>query len=108
MRSSGCGPAASTREGRPTSGKGISSSPTAPSPLGAAIEKWRHFVPHAGHVWDIDVFEGANQGLVVAEIELDDVAESFEKPPWIGAEVSDDPRYYNVCLVEHPYCDWEK
>ena len=75
---------------------------------GAAIEKWRHFVPHAGHVWEIDVFEGANQGLVVAEIELDDVAESFEKPPWIGAEVSDDPRYYNVCLVEHPYSDWEK
>ena len=75
---------------------------------GATIDKWRHFVPHAGHVWEIDVFEGANQGLVVAEIELDDVAESFEKPPWIGAEVSDDPRYYNVCLVEHPYCDWEK
>ena len=73
---------------------------------GAAIEKWRHFVPYAGHVWEIDVFEGANQGLVVAEIELDDVAEVFEKPPWLGAEVSDDPRYYNVCLVDHPYCDW--
>lgn len=75
---------------------------------GAAIEKWRHFVPCGDHVWEIDVFEGANQGLVVAEIELDDVAEVFEKPSWIGTEVSDDPRYYNVCLVDHPYCDWEK
>jgi len=75
---------------------------------GAVIEKWRYFVPYAGHVWEVDVFEGGNQGLVVAEIELDDVAETFARPDWTGGEVSDDPRYYNVCLVEHPYCDWDK
>ena len=75
---------------------------------GAVIEKWRHFVPYAGHLWEIDVFEGDNQGLVVAEIELDDEQQAFAKPTWLGDEVSDDPRYYNVCLVEHPYCDWDE
>lgn len=75
---------------------------------GVVIEKWRHFVRYEGHVWEIDVFAGANEGLVVAEIELDDVDETFARPSWVGAEVSDDPRYYNVCLVEHPYCDWAK
>lgn len=70
------------------------------------IEKTRHFVPWAGHVWEIDVFEGDNAGLVVAEIELDDEDEPFALPPWIGREVSDDPRYYNVNLVKHPYRRW--
>jgi len=75
---------------------------------GAVIEKTRYFVPLQNHVWEIDVFDGANAGLVVAEIELDDVDEVFVRPDWLGEEVSDDPRYYNVCLVEHPYCDWEE
>ena len=73
---------------------------------GNAIEKTRYFVDHAGHTWEVDVFEGANAGLVLAEIELDDIEEQFAIPPWIGAEVSDDSRYYNVYLAEHPYCDW--
>ncbi|MBI5450751.1 MAG: CYTH domain-containing protein [Gammaproteobacteria bacterium] len=74
--------------------------------LGAVIEKTRYFVTVAGHLWEIDVFDGANAGLVVAEIELDDEHEAFVRPAWLGAEVSDDPRYYNVCLVEHPYSQW--
>ena len=71
------------------------------------IEKTRYFVPHGRHVWEVDVFEGDNAGLVVAEVELDEVDETLELPAWIGAEVSDDPRYYNVSLVRHPYKDWK-
>lgn len=72
------------------------------------IEKIRYHVPHGAHVWDVDVFCGANTGLVVAEIELKDAGEPFDKPPWTGDEVSDDPRYYNVCLVRDPYCNWKR
>jgi len=70
------------------------------------IEKTRYHVRHGEHTWEIDVFSGDNAGLVVAEIELDSVDEDFERPPWLGEEVSHDPRYYNVCLVKHPYKDW--
>lgn len=71
------------------------------------IEKTRYHVEHAGHIWEVDVFEGDNAGLIVAEIELDSEDESFEKPAWAGEEVSHDPRYYNVCLVKHPYKEWK-
>lgn len=71
------------------------------------IEKTRHFVPYGGHVWEVDVFDGENAGLVVAEIELSYADEPFQRPPWIGEEVSADPRYYNVSLVMHPYKDWK-
>jgi adenylate cyclase len=74
--------------------------------IGAVVEKTRYHVPVGAHVWEVDVFAGANAGLVVAEIELDDEAEAFQHPAWLGAEVSDDPRYYNVCLAERPYRDW--
>lgn len=70
------------------------------------IEKRRYRVPFAGHTWEIDCFEGDNQGLVVAEVELEDADESVELPPWVSTEVSHLPRYYNVCLVEHPYREW--
>lgn len=70
------------------------------------IEKTRYEVEHQGHVWEVDVFEGENAGLIVAEIELNDVNEPFAKPAWLGEEVSDDPRYYNVCLVQQPYQRW--
>ncbi len=73
------------------------------SPL---VEKTRYRVPHAGHVWELDVFAGANAGLVLAELELTTVDEAFERPDWLGAEVSDDPRYFNVNLARHPYRDW--
>jgi adenylate cyclase len=70
------------------------------------IEKTRHLVEHAGQVWEIDEFEGDNAGLVVAELELDGVDAAFERPAWLGPEVSDDPRYYNASLVRHPYKEW--
>lgn len=73
---------------------------------GPLIEKTRHLVEHAGHVWEIDVFTGDNAGLIVAEIELDTVDESFILPDWAGEEVSHDPRYYNVCLVKNPFKNW--
>jgi adenylate cyclase len=76
--------------------------------IGAKIEKIRYFVDHGEHTWEVDVFEGDNEGLVVAEVELDSVDEVFERPPWAGKEVSDDKRYYNVCLVKHPFKEWKE
>lgn len=70
------------------------------------IEKTRHFVHHAGHVWEIDEFSGDNAGLIVAEIELSELDEQFEKPHWLGEEVTHDMRYYNNNLCRHPYKDW--
>lgn len=70
------------------------------------IQKVRHHVRHGGHVWEVDEFGGANAPLVVAEIELDRIDERFERPVWAGAEVTDDRRYYNVWLSDHPYSSW--
>ena len=70
------------------------------------IEKTRHIVPIGTHRWEIDQFHGDNEGLLVAEIELSDENESFEKPAWLGKEVSDDSRYYNVRLTQNPYNTW--
>jgi adenylate cyclase len=70
------------------------------------IEKTRHFVDIGPHTWEIDVFEGDNAGLVVAEIELNTPDEAFEKPGWAGEEVTYDPRYYNTSLSTHPYKNW--
>ncbi len=72
------------------------------------IEKTRYHVKHDEHTWEVDVFAGKNEGLVVAEIELKSTNEAFTKPNWIGDEVSDDPRYYNVSLVSYPYKNWTK
>ena len=73
---------------------------------GYLVEKRRHLVPQGDHVWEVDEFEGVNAGLVVAEVELSDPDEAFERPPWAGEEVTDEERYYNVCLSRHPYRDW--
>lgn len=70
------------------------------------IEKTRYLVTYANKQWEIDVFEGDNAGLIVAELELHDESEQYEPPPWLGEEVSDDPRYYNTCLSQHPYKEW--
>ncbi len=70
------------------------------------INKTRFHINYGNHLWEIDVFDGDNKGLVVAEIELSNKDEIFKKPNWLGAEVSDDARYYNVSLVKHPYKDW--
>lgn len=70
------------------------------------IEKTRHLVPMGKHVWEIDEFEGDNQGLIVAEIELDETDQSFEIPAWIGREVTHDLRYYNNNLSTKPFTEW--
>lgn len=72
----------------------------------APIEKTRHIVKADGHVWEIDVFEGANLGLVLAEVELQSEDEQIDLPAWIGMEVSDDPRYFNSYLSQNPFNEW--
>lgn len=71
------------------------------------IEKTRHFVNDGQHVWEIDVFAGENQGLIVAEIELSAIGEEFNKPSWLGKEVTADVRYYNNNLSRYPFSSWE-
>lgn len=73
---------------------------------GSAVEKHRHRIEYAGKVWEVDEFHGANHGLIVAEIELSDPDESFERPDWIGEEVSHDRRYGNAYLSFSPYSTW--
>jgi CYTH domain-containing protein len=75
---------------------------------GSVVDKTRHRISHAGHLWEVDVFHGDNDGLVVAEVELDSEDEAVELPPWIGAEVSEDPRYFNAKLAREPFRDWLK
>jgi adenylate cyclase len=70
------------------------------------IEKTRYLVEYKGFCWEIDEFHGDNQGLVVAEIELEHEDQAFEKPAWIGEEVTGDPRYYNANLARMPYGTW--
>jgi len=74
---------------------------------GSVIKKSRHLIPFAGNTWEVDEFHGDNEGLVVAEIELDAEDASFEKPSWAGEEVSHDPRYLNSHLSQNPYCNWK-
>ena len=74
--------------------------------VGGRIEKLRHEIEHAGHLWEIDEFLGDNAGLVVAEIELTAVDEAFVRPPWLGIEVTELARYYNLNLAERPYSRW--
>lgn len=71
------------------------------------IEKIRHFVPFEQHTWEIDVFTGDNEGLIVAEIELSRTGESFKIPDWIDKEVTADLRYYNNNLCKNPYKHWK-
>lgn len=70
------------------------------------IEKYRRRIEHAGFVWEVDEFLGENAGLVVAEIELPAEDTVFEKPAWIGREVTSDERYYNSALSRTPYSTW--
>jgi adenylate cyclase len=71
------------------------------------VAKTRYVVPHEGHDWEIDVFEGANAGLIVAEIELDREGEAFARPPWAGEDVTADGRYANASLAKEPYSTWK-
>lgn len=76
--------------------------------VGGVIDKRRHYVEHAGHLWEVDEFLGDNAGLVVAEIELDHADEAFVKPAWIGKQVTDAARYYNLALASRPYSAWSE
>lgn len=72
------------------------------------IEKYRYRLNAGEITWEIDAFLGENQGLIIAEVELHDEGQLFEKPPWLGVEVSDDPRYYNANLINYPYSQWDE
>ena len=74
--------------------------------VGGRIDKVRHYVGHAGHTWEVDEFAGDNAGLVVAELELAAADETFEHPAWLGREVTDETRWYNLALAERPYSRW--
>ncbi len=71
------------------------------------IEKNRYKISHSGFVWEIDEFFGENEGLVVAEIELESEDQTFEKPEWVGEEVTGDPRYFNSNLIKNPFIKWK-
>ncbi|WP_018865076.1 CYTH domain-containing protein [Thioalkalivibrio sp. ARh3] len=73
---------------------------------GPQVEKTRYWVDVEGWEYEIDVFEGANAGLIVAELELPASDAEFPRPEWLGEEVSHDPRYYNTELARNPYRDW--
>lgn len=70
------------------------------------IEKTRYKIRHGVHTWEIDEFAGDNHGLIVAEIELQREDEPFDKPDWIGTEVTGDPRYFNSNLIKQPFTSW--
>lgn len=72
------------------------------------IEKVRNLVPAGAHLFEIDEFYGENEGLVIAEIELHSESEAFDKPDWLGKEVTSDERYYNSYLSKHPFNSWNK
>jgi CYTH domain-containing protein len=72
------------------------------------IVKRRYRINHSGMTWEVDEFQGENAGLVVAEIELDDEQQEFEKPDWIGEEITTDQRYYNANLVASPFSSWHR
>jgi CYTH domain-containing protein len=73
---------------------------------GGRVEKVRHVVPHGGHAWEVDEFTGENAPLVIAEVELTRIDEAVELPPWVGLEVTDDPRYTNAALAREPFSRW--
>lgn len=73
---------------------------------GPQVDKTRFIVERNNHVWEIDEFYGDNEGLIVAELELNSEDETYESPDWLGDEVTEDPRYYNVNLSKHPYKHW--
>jgi adenylate cyclase len=73
---------------------------------GPLIEKIRYTICRGSHTWEIDEFSGDNTGLILAEIELTHEDDAFEKPTWVGDEVSGDVRYYNSNLVAHPFINW--
>lgn len=74
---------------------------------GRLIEKNRYRIAMSGLVWEVDEFHGANEGLIVAEVELGSEDEAITRPPWVGEEITADGRYRNASLARHPYCEWK-
>jgi len=74
--------------------------------VGGLVDKRRHLVAHGGLLWEVDEFLGDNAGLVVAEVELDSADQPIDLPEWVGEEVTDQVRYYNLALASHPYSRW--
>lgn len=70
------------------------------------IDKIRYEIPSGNHIYEVDVFSGDNNGLIIAEIELQDETETFSKPNWLGKEVTGDEKYYNAYLSNRPYQSW--
>ena len=70
------------------------------------IDKVRYFIKCGTHIFEVDEFHGENAGLNMAEVELRFAAEDFERPGWLGEEVTGDKRYYNAMLSKHPYAKW--
>lgn len=71
------------------------------------IDKIRYEIQQGIHVFEVDEFFGENEGLIIAEVELSNETEFFEKPEWLGEEVSNDPRFYNAYLSKNPFKEWE-
>ena len=71
------------------------------------IDKTRYIVRHDGMKWEVDIFHAENEGLMVAEIELEREDQPVNLPDWVGQEVSHEARYYNSCLVKNPYSTWK-
>lgn len=72
------------------------------------IDKIRYEIKKGNHVFEVDEFYGDNEGLIIAEVELETESEIFEKPDWLGDEVSNDPRFYNAYLSKNPFKKWDK
>jgi CYTH domain-containing protein len=75
---------------------------------GRRVEKTRYVLVHNGMRWEIDEFSGDSAGLILAEIELENEEQLFDRPDWLGSEVSDDPRYFNAALAIHPFKTWRR
>lgn len=76
--------------------------------VGPVIEKVRYLVKFGQHTWEIDEFSGDNAGLVVAEVEMTSEDELIAMPEWVGREVTQEKRFYNISLSDYPYCDWRE
>ncbi len=72
------------------------------------LEKERYQVEYKGLIWEVDEFLGENKGLILAEVELESEDQVFEKPDWVGKEVTGDPKYYNSNLIKHPFSKWKQ
>lgn len=76
--------------------------------VGPVIEKVRYLVKFGKHTWEIDEFSGDNAGLVVAEVEMACENETIELPDWLGREVTQEKRFYNISLSDYPFKDWQQ